>query len=96
MGFFKVFIRFFVIIFLMVVVGQVPFKGKTLENHYHEYVNTVEFKKNYKKFIYVFARPFVWGAKKLEDSYPKDYDPYEKKPASEGDEDPSIEKKDSL
>ena len=54
-------LRFAVLIVVLTIVGQVPVKGSSIENHYHRFVNSRNFQKTYWTLIL----PFTWTGEKI-------------------------------
>ncbi len=67
----RAFVRLAIIVAVVTALGQVPFKGKSLENHYHDGVNSGEFQ----TFFWALATPVTWTAEKVADLFQKTSEP---------------------
>ncbi len=50
---------------MLTAVGQIPSKGRNLENRYHEAVNSPKFQKTF----WVAVRPVTWTSEKITELY---------------------------
>ncbi len=46
---------------VITVIGQIPIKDKSIENHYHEYVNSEQFQ----NFYWALMTPVTWTTEKV-------------------------------
>lgn len=60
-----------VLLAVVTTVGQVPFKGRSLENHYHEAVNS----EGFQGFFWAMATPVTWTADKVAGLFKKAEEP---------------------
>jgi hypothetical protein len=56
----KVIERMFFYILIFTAVGQIPFKDKNIERHYHDFVNSSGFQ----EFFWTLASPVTWTVQK--------------------------------
>lgn len=62
MSFLTTLLKFFLALVIWTAVGQIPWKGESLENRYHRSVNSEPFQKTFWKI----ATPVTWTKAKVE------------------------------
>ncbi|MBS1983980.1 MAG: hypothetical protein JST16_07385 [Bdellovibrionales bacterium] len=55
--------RLFVVFVVFTAMGQIPYRGETVESRYHQYVNSESFQQGFT----VAARPITWTTEKVAD-----------------------------
>jgi hypothetical protein len=54
-------IRLGVVVVVITVIGQIPIRDKSIENHYHEFVNDEKFQ----SFYWALMTPVTWTTEKV-------------------------------
>lgn len=65
MGAIRILGRLGIMLFVLTIVGQIPVKGKSLEQRYHQSVNSSVFQKTF----WTVFRPVTWTGEKVQDLY---------------------------
>lgn len=59
----------FIVFILWMAVGPMQIQGRSLEQRYHEFVNSPEFHENHRRVLWTVARPLTWTGEKISEMF---------------------------